>query len=269
MAYARAQGAIGAQTQSIALRYGGNIHGVDESCRGCPNLRVLDISHCGLTFLPKAMFALTQLRELCASYNRLVVLEAAIGDLANLEVLRLANNTLVAVSAELFTLPLRVLDLSNNMLRNVNKAICKLKRLGSADGRLVLHGNPDMEMPPAASCGQDADGPQRGCFRAVAAAPWPKQRRRRRRSGGGFDHTSKHKRAKAAQAKAARAAAMQPEWPLGFTNNGTCKICGAQLKPGAARGAGVAAHRAGTGCSWVDSWKGRKLDALCAALLTR
>ena len=33
--------------------------------------------------------------------------------------------------------------------------------------------------------------------------------------------------------------AAQPEWPLGFTNDGTCKICGTKLE--AARGTGM--HR--------------------------
>ena len=225
------------ELRRVSLGEGGrNVHDVAAACVGHPNLRELDISNCGLAFLPKALFQLKQLRVLNLSSNHLVVLEAAIGTLVNLEELTLSNNNLEYFSPALFTLKLlRVLRLDNNDLRSVDKAICGLKQLGHVGGCLALHGNPKLEMPPLANCQLDADGTGRGCFRAVVKAPWPRQRRR---AGRGFNHKSKHKRAKAARAKAARQKAAKeaavrdagPEWPLGFSNDGACKICGEKLQ---------------------------------------
>ncbi|MCA9578288.1 MAG: leucine-rich repeat domain-containing protein [Myxococcales bacterium] len=102
----------------------------------------LDLSGCGLGWLPSEACALPWLEVLRLEDNALTALNPEIGRLRSLHTLELGFNALTRLPDELFTLEhLRALDLSGNRLRALPAQVARLRRLSDlrvVDNPLVL-----------------------------------------------------------------------------------------------------------------------------------
>lgn len=94
------------------------------------DLRMLQLDHNNLQFLPQTIGNLSVLRMLHLNDNELSILPEEIGQCGFLEVLTIRNNRLQCIPEAFGRLSeLRVLDLSHNKLEIIPEAICKLTKL--------------------------------------------------------------------------------------------------------------------------------------------
>ena len=106
-------------------------------------LSTLDLSNCGLSEVPDAVFELTHLNELKLGHwsdsnkqhrNKITQLPDAISRLQNLQHLDLSSNQLTKLPETLAQLPrLQHLDISNNKLSELPPVICQLPNLQLLD----------------------------------------------------------------------------------------------------------------------------------------
>jgi hypothetical protein len=90
----------------------------------------LDVDELGLTFFPKEIEFLTNLRVISAYRNNLTSLPKEIGNLKNLEQLYLSNNQLTSLPREIGNLTtLRDIDLQENELEELPREFRKLVNL--------------------------------------------------------------------------------------------------------------------------------------------
>ncbi|NGX49164.1 MAG: E3 ubiquitin-protein ligase sspH2 [Candidatus Anoxychlamydiales bacterium] len=105
------------------------------------NLTELDLRISGLLYLPKEIGNLSNLQVLKLSRNNLTSIPKKIGNLAQLQLLDLSDNKLTSVPKEIGNLSnLQVLYLARNKLTSVPKeigALAQLKRLYLSDNKLT------------------------------------------------------------------------------------------------------------------------------------
>ena len=115
---------------------------------------LLDLSHCGLTEIPKEVFELENIQTLRLNNsfinneeykNRISSIPPEISNLKTLEYLQIVDNLISDIPDEILLLKnLKLLDLTNNKLKNLNKTICTLPKLED----LQLSKNPIENVPP-------------------------------------------------------------------------------------------------------------------------
>ena len=113
---------------------------------GMRSLSSLHVAHNALVSsgLPTALWALSALRTLDLSYNKLSELPSGIGDLANLADLRLSGNALSGLPSELGRITsLEALYAADNLLASVPASLFLLPKLQEC----VLDGNPLAALP--------------------------------------------------------------------------------------------------------------------------
>lgn len=108
------------------------------------NLRVLDVSDCGLDVISEDINQLISLEELNLSNNNIKHIPEALFQLKNLKVLRLSENQLAEVPAEICELQnLEIVDLTQTGLTKLPKEVSALPKLK----QLRLKKNPFVSLP--------------------------------------------------------------------------------------------------------------------------
>ncbi|KIC77117.1 hypothetical protein DB41_DA00030 [Neochlamydia sp. TUME1] len=100
---------------------------IEENCK---NIKALDLSEAGLTYLPQEIGRLSQLQTLYLRENQLTSLPVEIGQLSKLRKLNLSENQLTSLPVEIGQLSqLRKLYLSENQLTSLPVEIGQLSQL--------------------------------------------------------------------------------------------------------------------------------------------
>lgn len=119
---------------------------IETFLQNFPNIKILDLSHIGLTAVPQKISSLSQLESLNLSNNLISKNFKQLSTLINLKELNLSGNQLTKMPTELGTLTqIQILDLSNNeILSNSTSPLALMKKLEW----LSLAGNKMTDFPP-------------------------------------------------------------------------------------------------------------------------
>lgn len=113
-----------------------------------PGLATLDLSCNQITCVPAAIGEMSRLETLLLPDNSLDAIPESMGRLKSLRTLTLSGNRLRTIPESIGNLTtLETLDLSNNSLEWLPPSICNLLDGGSLR-TLLLHGNPELRIPP-------------------------------------------------------------------------------------------------------------------------
>lgn len=128
----------------LSLDHNSNLKNLFENIGNLNKLENLNISHCGLSELPKSLEECVMLKTLDAQHNELTKIEFSFGDMLQMDKLYLQYNQIASIDSSLFSrATLTRLDLSRNKLTILHTSIGKMKALEDLD----IHTNVIEELP--------------------------------------------------------------------------------------------------------------------------